>query len=273
MRQIAIWWRKKRHEREFLAQLRRKALDSISPAHVEAEVTTLLKGMFDRDAVIQHTCLELLRRTNSAAVARALRPYLEGGWLGRRLYHSARAIRFYRKVIELLSGEQNKDTVEILIMLALVEQDSIREEALRLLKQVSAPYLVDHGVLVLLLREYELAGLPGQFTSYYLGIVLAGLIVFVYLLAPVILLSPGALVASFAFMCIGGGLFTLLQVSALLHLLRDQRGILLQIMEDFLQKQGTSAALREYATQRVDHLRRKIGVEAGQGPSNYQQPV
>lgn len=257
MRRFFTWWRRQKHERELFRQLR--GMPDISPAHIETEVTALLRGLFHHDVVIQNRCLELLRKASSRRVAQALCSHLESGWPDSLPRRGAKTTKGYQKAVELLSGEQNQDTVEALIMLALTEQGSVREDALRVLKQVFAPHLVEHAMLVLLLREHELARFPARLTRYFVGTALAGLIVLVYVLAPFIILSPKVWAASFVFMCLGAGIFTWLQVSAVVHMLRDQRQVLLLLMKDFLEKQGVSTALREYATQRVDYLQQKLG--------------
>lgn len=261
MQWLLAWWRRKRHEKEFFKQLRGMAKD-ISPARIETEVITLIKGLFHHDPVIQGKCFDLLRGANSRTVAQALRSYIPSEWWSSFSRYGMKATKFYQKVVDLFSGEQNSDTVEMLIMLTLVGQGSVRESAMGVLRQVSAPHLVEHGMLIVLSREHELTKYQEWSSKYLLGTVLAALMVFVYMMTFLTILPPKFIAASFAFFCMAAGLFTWLQVSAQTHALRDQQQVLLLLMQDFLQKQGGSAALRDYVAQRIEHLQRKLKTKA-----------
>lgn len=109
MRRFFTWWRREKHERELFTQLR--GMPDISPAHIETEVTTLLRGLFHHDVVIQNRCLELLRKASSRRVAQALCSHLESGWPDSLPRRGAKTTKGYQKAVELLSGEQNQDSV------------------------------------------------------------------------------------------------------------------------------------------------------------------
>jgi hypothetical protein len=257
MQQIITWWRKKRHEREFLRQLK-VVSSNVPPAQIEAEVVTLLKGMLHGDAVLQHVCMELLRKANSRRIAQALCSHLGAVWPDSWHRRDAKATRFYQRMIELLSANQSEDAIEAQILLALVGQGSVREDALQVLRRVSTPSLVEHAMLFLLLKECMLTNFPTWLKRYYVGTVLAGLIVLVYILTLAPAFSLKVWLVSFVSMCLGAGFWTWLQVNAVLHNLRDQQEVLLLLMKDFLQKQGGTTTLRKIVAQRVYYLQRKL---------------